>query len=371
MASIYDCVEVVLGFEQGGLAFVPTLPEFSTLNSVDHLSGYWIKVKTGCQATLEVTGSLVPITTPIDVTAGWNLVSYLPIDALPVTDALASLGSNLLVSQGFDGGTMTYLPGQDPFNTLSEMKSCFGYWVKVDVDDALVYPDGLGTSPAKPANKRTQNSFAAADKDTDVIKTTSWVNIYSASLTLNNKVVSSGALVTAHRENGMKIGQFSLSKDGHFGFMSVYADDPTTKGIEGATSGEEFYLQINSIETDQRFTWTNNGDVIEIGYLTAKVEPGNEIIPDSYSLKQNYPNPFNPSTTINLDLQKSGQATITIFNLLGEIVAVPFDGIAESGSNKVIWDGRDSYGNSVASGIYFYRLVADKYTESKKMTLMK
>ncbi len=62
-----DCVEVVLGFEGGGLTYDPELEQFSTLWHTDHLSGYWIKVKVGCAPELRLAGSVVPANTPIPV----------------------------------------------------------------------------------------------------------------------------------------------------------------------------------------------------------------------------------------------------------------------------------------------------------------
>ena len=116
---------------------------------------------------------------------------------------------------------------------------------------------------------------------------------------------------------------------------------------------------------EETFVFSAHGDQIEVHNLTAKTgdEPS---LPTSYSLKQNYPNPFNPRTTIEFSLPAAGKATVEIFNVLGELVATPFDGMAQSGANVIVWDGA-----KVASGIYFYRLTADNYTETKKMTLMK
>ena len=96
-----------------------------------------------------------------------------------------------------------------------------------------------------------------------------------------------------------------------------------------------------------------------------------EVLPTGYSLAQNYPNPFNPSTSIAFNMPVSGHAKIEIFNVLGRSTAVIFDGQAEVGLNNVVWDGRDANGNATASGVYFYRLTADKYTETRKMMLLK
>ena len=60
-----------------------------------------------------------------------------------------------------------------------------------------------------------------------------------------------------------------------------------------------------------------------------------------------------------------------IFNLLGQKINTIFDGQAEAGLNSVNWDGTNNSGETVASGIYFYRLTADNYSDTKKMTLLK
>ena len=366
LSSLGDCVDFVIGFEQGGLAYDPDLTEFSTLHMVDHLSGYWIKVRQGCgDIMLDVAGMGVPVSTPIPVTTGWNLVSYLPENAIPTPDALASIHDNLIVAIGFDGGGTIYEPGM-PGNNLTEMMSCLGYWVKVTQNDNLIYP---GSVPV-PAPKNITTPMAASDAGKpDVIQSTRWVNIYSHNLTLNGEKLGEGTVIAAHDENGVKVGHFTIGSKGVFGFMSVYGDDPMTEEIDGVRFGETFYLSVNGQPTDQRFSWTANGDRMEISGLTAKNEP--EVLPNSYSLSQNYPNPFNPETNIDFSLAKAGQAKIEVFNILGELVSTPFDGVANAGQNRVIWDGTDGDGKSVASGIYFYRLTADNFSETKKMTLLK
>ncbi len=74
---------------------------------------------------------------------------------------------------------------------------------------------------------------------------------------------------------------------------------------------------------------------------------------------------------MSFNLPATGIAKIEIFNVLGKLVAVPFDGMAQSGTTEVVWNGRNRAGEIVSSGIYFYRLTADKYNETKKMTLLK
>ncbi|KAA3596266.1 MAG: T9SS C-terminal target domain-containing protein [Calditrichaeota bacterium] len=95
-----------------------------------------------------------------------------------------------------------------------------------------------------------------------------------------------------------------------------------------------------------------------------------ENTPKVFSLSQNYPNPFNPSTKIDYELEISNleNSSITIFNILGEKVK-EFTLNKEKGS--VVWDGKDSFGNLVSSGNYFYRLTSGDYSHTKKMTFLK
>ena len=93
--------------------------------------------------------------------------------------------------------------------------------------------------------------------------------------------------------------------------------------------------------------------------------------PVSYHLYPNFPNPFNPSTSIAFDLPNPGPVKLEIFNIKGEQVRILVDGYQERGSHLVRWDGRNSSGDQVATGMYFSRLVAGTYTSSVKMVLVK
>jgi len=84
------------------------------------------------------------------------------------------------------------------------------------------------------------------------------------------------------------------------------------------------------------------------------------------------PNPFNPQTTISFDLPRETQATVRIFDVTGRLVRSLLNGaIARQGRNEVVWNGRDVDGRQVATGVYFYRLEAGEYSETKRMVLIK
>ena len=109
-------------------------------------------------------------------------------------------------------------------------------------------------------------------------------------------------------------------------------------------------------------------DVLNIAY---KYQAEHPEIPTDFALSQNYPNPFNPVTTISFSLPKATSVTIDVFNIMGQKVATLVNGPMETGEHQIYWDSKDQWGKSVASGIYFYRLKAGSFINTKKMSLIK
>jgi len=95
-------------------------------------------------------------------------------------------------------------------------------------------------------------------------------------------------------------------------------------------------------------------------------------MPGYFTLSQNYPNPFNPTTTIRYVVHKDGHMKITVFNVLGQMVRVLVDADFTAGTrDEVVWDATDQTGNSVSSGIYFYRIEQDQFAKTRRMLLLR
>jgi hypothetical protein len=94
-------------------------------------------------------------------------------------------------------------------------------------------------------------------------------------------------------------------------------------------------------------------------------------LPDKTVLHANYPNPFNPETTISFSLREQSHVNLDIYNVKGQHLRSLRNDILDSGIHTIVWNGRDSHGDNVTSGIYFYRLQAGTYTKTRKMILMK
>jgi len=101
------------------------------------------------------------------------------------------------------------------------------------------------------------------------------------------------------------------------------------------------------------------------------VDAEEDLIPMITKLNQNYPNPFNPTTTIKYTLKKNSKVLLNIYNIKGQKVKQLVNKQLTAGQYSVVWNGKDDNGNSVSSGIYFYKLKTTNFEKTKKMILMK
>ena len=99
---------------------------------------------------------------------------------------------------------------------------------------------------------------------------------------------------------------------------------------------------------------------------------GTEIseVPSVFSLEQNYPNPFNPSTHIKYGLTENSHITLKVYNMLGQEIKTLVDEFQSVGSNLIIWDGKDNFGDLASSGLYTVQLKADTKVLTRKMLLI-
>jgi len=102
----------------------------------------------------------------------------------------------------------------------------------------------------------------------------------------------------------------------------------------------------------------------------------NGVAARDFSLEQNFPNPFNPTTTIRFTVRKKAKVSVVLYDVAGRAVSTLVNQEKEAGTYDATWNAKSDTGVSVASGIYFYRLVAaaddgSKTVETKKMTLVR
>tara|TARA_B110000495_G_C22990342_1_gene583070 strand:+ start:120 stop:1706 length:1587 start_codon:yes stop_codon:yes gene_type:complete len=126
------------------------------------------------------------------------------------------------------------------------------------------------------------------------------------------------------------------------------------------------YYYLNQIDLDGT---TSRSQVIEV--LLSSTAVAQQALPMANALRQNFPNPFNPETMINFDLSGDQVVSLTIYDMTGQVVRTLVDGQPmAAGAYRQLWDGRNSNGAKVASGVYFYQLRAGDFIAKKKMTLL-
>lgn len=128
--------------------------------------------------------------------------------------------------------------------------------------------------------------------------------------------------------------------------------------IIGAVSGSIIILS-NAPTSPDSVKLTASGVTTTTGIVQDR-------IPVSFGLEQNYPNPFNPSTTIKFSLPKTSYVTLRVLNILGEEVSTLVSQELLAGTHRTVWDAI-----SMPSGVYFYRLQAGEFTETKKLILLR
>ena len=140
------------------------------------------------------------------------------------------------------------------------------------------------------------------------------------------------------------------------GFVEGYGNSYSPKSYsftDNSISSGKLSYRLKQIDNDGSFSYSKTIDV-DLG------------APKKFELTQNFPNPFNPNTAIRFSLPETGNVKLTVFNMLGQEVAVLINGMTESGTHIINFDAE-----GLNSGIYIYRIESGSFNEVRKMTLIK
>jgi len=125
--------------------------------------------------------------------------------------------------------------------------------------------------------------------------------------------------------------------------------------------GKKYDYKIENIDSD--------GSSKFYGPISISIET--QKLPEKFEMSQNYPNPFNPVTSINYSLPKNSQVKLVVYNALGEVVNELVNQTQSAGTYSITWDGRSNVGTFVSTGIYFYKIHTEDFSQVKKMILSK
>jgi hypothetical protein len=169
----------------------------------------------------------------------------------------------------------------------------------------------------------------------------------------------------------------TLTGDGEIIFQYKTVEEPgsCTIGIEDNT--ETVALQY-LFDDFYEITATELRDNVAIKFTTniptvVSVDEGSQTpnLPVNYILEQNYPNPFNPETRISYSIPEPAYVKVNIYDINGILVKTFPERNQPAGRYEIIWDGKSDTGSKVASGVYFYRLQANDFIQTRKMILLK
>jgi photosystem II stability/assembly factor-like uncharacterized protein len=179
---------------------------------------------------------------------------------------------------------------------------------------------------------------------------------------VNNSVVLSWKTETEVNNYGFDVERASANSGWQkIGFVAGSGNSNSPKNYtftDNPSGGSSFSYRLKQIDVDGSFKYY---DAVTIN-LSASSQP---------QLLQNSPNPFNPSTIIKFYIPNTSDVTIKIYDILGREVTTLINQQTTAGYHNVYWNGKNSRGEDVSSGVYLYRLTAGSFSETKKMNLLK
>ncbi len=332
--------------------------------------GYWGRFPAATTST--ITG-LPHTRDSIDVLAGWNMVGTIsnPVD----TSTIVSIPAGLRASPwfGFNGGYVPVtqlLPGQ-------------AYWVRSSAAGMFVLANPLVAGPAKvqpseakPLNEvlnsititdsrgGMQTLYFGADANNSIP-----VMMYTmppmppvGAFDARFETSDGGSMVQTHAAQVADVVELPVTVQSEaYPLTITWKVTRGTASYEFADGREGNVFLAREMRGEGTMKITNS----MVNRFSVKLVSDGQL-PKQFALAQNFPNPFNPSTTIRYDLPKDSRVSLKLFDILGQEVAALVNEEQKAGYKSFVWNS-----NSVASGVYLYRLQAGDFVQTRKLLLLK
>ena len=298
----------------------------------------------------------------------WNMIGYPMNCFMPIEYALSSIAMYIDIVQDDEG--RAYIPSAQ-INTIGEMVPGKGYHIfhNCRSDLMLYYPNCLVPFAAPFDMPQVIPYSKAADDNVTHYEFVKTGLPLALVLTDIGSMLSIGDEIAVF-DGDLCVGAVKYNGEKNLVLNAWKAD--ADHGLPGYQSGHTVDVRAYLADGTERSLLESPG-VLQFDtrpYFSIDVSK-TTTLPEHYELAQNYPNPFNPSTTLRFALPEAGHVTLDVYNLLGQRVSTLVDEHRTAGIHETTWNGRDDRGSEVSSGIYFYRLKVNSFTESKKMILMK
>jgi hypothetical protein len=338
---------------------------YTSTTTLANSRGYWLKF--GAPVNQPISGAMLS-SRDVAVVGGWNIIG--PFESDVPLASLTTTPAGVIASQvwGYTSGAYleasTLHPGQ-------------GYWVKATAPGIL----HLSTTAAKQGQSVASHNI---DPEWSRLRFEDHrghvANLYLAPDGTDNSrfelpPIPPSGIFDVRYVSGGRVETFG---DGSHDLRLQDIEPPFTVTASNLhTAALELHDAVNG---EFVRAILQEGASVTISHklerLVLRETGAQEAIPTEFALAQNYPNPFNPTTNIRFDLPEPSVVTLKVFTMLGQEVATLAGGAQGAGSCNVTWDGKNSSGLMMGSGIYVYRIVAvgasgKDFTSTKRMALVK
>ncbi len=254
---------------------------------------------------------------------------------------------------------------------------------QVGFTDFITFAQAFGKPAGKPV-RATKVLGATFNSDLNVLVHTKSKSEVDLVLSFNTAIQGYGFALTYDPSAMAFVGATNMQPSLFASANNVAIITEQTPGtlqisdvLQTATEGNADLLRLHfrtrdpsansQIDISQALIADPSGQIHTLGAYQTDVRA----LPKTFTLEPNYPNPFNPETVIPYALPESATVRIAVYNTLGQEIRLLSEGSQEAGFHRVVWDGKDQTGHTIASGIYFVRLQADNFSSVRKMTLLK
>jgi hypothetical protein len=357
---------IILMKNGSGQFYAPAWDNFNNIPFWDLTKGYLVKVDQDVEAVW--SGIQIPTDADIQLTEGWNMISYFPIYELdasaPDFHVLSPILDRVILAKDNSG---RFLSTAFRFSNMSPWHETQGYQVKVDADVVLNYPE-----------EREENVIARSEASKEPQRLLHFVrndvtgdNMSMLVTKISGAHIQFGDEIGAFNSDGKLIGVGYVDSQGRCG-IAIWGDDKTTEEVYGLREGDTFSLSfwdsdreiesdlsVESLESSQDLRYSKDSFIV----MNVSIDG---TIPNEFYMSPAYPNPFNSTTTIEYALPFASEVTLNLYNLSGQRIETLVNGRMQAGVHRTMLDAGD-----MASGLYFVKLEGVEQSFTQKIMLVK
>ncbi|MBT7142429.1 MAG: T9SS type A sorting domain-containing protein, partial [Bacteroidetes bacterium] len=346
--------ELIIVKDEAGAVYWPLF----SINAIgDMIIGEAYMVKVENQIVLTIYGTIVnPQNHPIYLHAAWNLVGYLRQSSASIENLLLEIENNIIIVKNGLGDVYWPIFG---INAIGDMQPGSGYNIKMSNADTLVYPaNTINLAKSKALIPQTQHFNRILNTGSNMtlgIPATAW-----------ETEPPIGSEIGIFSESGKLVGSSVFTAKNLA--ISIWGDDEYSQEIDGMIGEESYIIQIwngNSVDVVKVESWLEGDEF----YETNKIAVAEKILNieqgiSNFELFQNNPNPFSQTTEIGFYIPEKAFVEIELFNLIGEKIKTIHSQNLSSGNHTIVFERKH-----LPSGVYFYRLNSEGFSDTKMMSV--